>query len=38
MADHGPTSQDRAMMEKAIYEARRAIDAGKAISTQKQET
>ena len=30
MADHGPTSQDRAMMEKAINEARRAIDAGKA--------
>ena len=30
MAGHGPTSQDRAMMEKTIHEARRAIDAGKA--------
>ena len=30
MADHRPTSQDRATMEKAIHEARRAIDAGKA--------
>jgi tRNA(adenine34) deaminase len=30
MADHGPTSQDRAMMEKVIHEARQAIDAGKA--------
>ena len=30
MGEHGPTSQDRAMMEKAIHEACRAIDAGKA--------
>ena len=30
MGEHGPTSQDRAMMEKVIHEACRAIDAGKA--------
>ena len=30
MAEHGPTAQDLAMMEKVIHEARRAIDAGKA--------
>jgi tRNA(adenine34) deaminase len=29
-ADHGPTSQDLAMMQKAIHEAHQAIDAGKA--------
>jgi tRNA(adenine34) deaminase len=29
-AEHEPTAQDRAMMEKAIHEAHRAIDAGKA--------
>src|SRR5437763_14360769 len=30
MAEHRPTSQVRSMMEKAIHEARRAIDTGKA--------
>jgi tRNA(adenine34) deaminase len=30
MADHRPTPQDLAMMEKAINEAQQAIDAGKA--------
>jgi tRNA(adenine34) deaminase len=30
MADHRPTSQDLAMTEKVIHEARQAIDAGKA--------
>ncbi|MFL5661305.1 MAG: nucleoside deaminase, partial [Ktedonobacteraceae bacterium] len=30
MSGHRPTAQDLAMMEKAIHEARRAIDAGKA--------
>jgi tRNA(adenine34) deaminase len=29
MIDHGPTSQDLAMMQKAINEAHQAIDAGK---------
>lgn len=29
-ADHRPTDRDRAMMERAIDEARRAIDGGKA--------
>ncbi len=29
MDDHGPTSQDLAMMQKAINEAHQAIDAGK---------
>src|SRR5438477_11646421 len=28
--EHGPTSQDRAMMEKTIHETRRAINTGKA--------